>query len=304
MARGISPETNLGANLGSATQTWNKLFVNEIEANSITMPSSGNAAYMNDLINSFADPAEAHNGIYRGAEITDDWATISANVQAGDFSNYYIGDYKQITLSTNEVVIAEIAGINCYKNWGGGIVGNHIDFISRDCLATAYQFNTTATNNGTSSNYNYPWKASLLYDTLQNTILQTVPSDLQNLIKLKPAYLEQRYSSGGAVSADTGADYVQAGYLWLPSEVEVFGHASWSEIGYGTAGFLQYPIFRLNPSKIVKYVGNGSTTRANWWTLSAERTTATNFCYVDDSGNSAKAGAGNANSVPLCFRIA
>ena len=32
MARGISPETNAGANLGSATQRWQKLFVNEVDA--------------------------------------------------------------------------------------------------------------------------------------------------------------------------------------------------------------------------------------------------------------------------------
>lgn len=306
MARGISPETNLGANLGSATQVWNKLFVNEIEANSITMPSSGNATYMNDLINAFADPAEAHNSIYRGAEITDDWATIQSNIQNGDFSNYYIGDWKPITLTTSETVVMEIAGINCYKNWGSTAIGNHIDFISRDCLATAYQFNTTATNNGTSDESS-PWKASLLYDTLNNTstgIRTQLPSELQSCIATKFIYRENRYSSGGGLSADTAAAWGVAGVLWIPAETEVFSHPSWSEIGYGTAGCQQYPIFRLNPSKIVKGAGNGGE-RCYWWTLSASRSNSTAFCDVTHSGYAHQNFANDdAVRVPLCFRVA
>lgn len=313
MARGISPETDLGANLGSATQRWNKLFVDEVDANSITMPSSGKVAYMNDLINSFADPAEAHNSIYRGAEITDDWATIKANIQAGDFSNYYIGDWKQITLTTNEVVIMEIAGINCYKNWGNTAIGNHIDFISRDCLATAYQFNTTATNNGTAGNgtsgapQQSPWISSALRQKLNYDVDSVyevqLPSDLKSVIGAKLAYVEFRYSSGGTVSADTNATWQSLGYIWIPSEIEVNGHATYSEIGYGTAGFQQYPIFRLNPAKIIKGAGNGGV-RADWWKLSANRSNSSGFTYTTIHGVASSTNASNTLYVPLCFRIA
>lgn len=311
MARGISPETNLGANLGSATQVWNKLFVKDIEAesiaaNSITMPSSGNAAYMNKLINSFTSPIDAHNGIYRGAEITDSWATIQSNVQAGDFSNYYIGDYKQITLTTNETVIVEIAGINNYKSWGNTAIGNHLDFISIDCLSTAYQFNTTPTNNGVSGDA-YPWPHSALYQSLNggSGVFGTLPSDLANVIDYKLEYVEQRYSSGGDVASDTGGEWALA-KLWVPSEIEIYGHPTWSETGYGTAGFIQYPLFRHNPRRIVKRAGVGGA-RTRYWTISAHNASTTAFVIVGAEGMANFAPANTSSPeirVPLCFRIA
>lgn len=281
--RNIVPRADGEGSLGTSDKKWGTIHAKHILTND----------------------AASHNSIYRGAEITDDWATIKANIQAGNFENYYIGDYKQITLTTGETVIMEIAGINCYKNWDNTAIGNHIDFISRDCLATFYQFNTTATNNGMSSN-TLCWYASGLKKTLQDTtdgVITTLPTEVRNVLDAKLTYLEQRYSSGGAVSADTGAMWRPAGYLWVPAETEVFDHPSWSEIGYGTAGFLQYPIFRLNPSKIVKGEGNGGNSTA-WWTLSANSGDATGFCFVQASGYSKFMDANNSMCVPLCFRIA
>lgn len=304
MSRGLSPESNGSANLGSLTQRWNKLFVNEVDANKITLPG-GDAAYMNDLINSFADPAEVHNSIYRGAEIANDWATIQANIQAGDFSNYYIGDWKQITLTTNETVIMEIAGINCYKGWGDTAIPNHIDFISRDCLATLYQMNSTGTNNGKTASLSSPWQGSELFNKMKKDtgeIWTPLPSDLKDVIIRKRAFGENRYSAGGPVSADTGGHWMNFGELWIPAETEVFDHPSWSEIGFGTSGFLQYPIFRLNPSKIVKGAGNGGSS-CSWYLVSAARGNSSDFCNT----GTGIAGYNNATTflnVPLCFRVA
>jgi len=254
-----------------------------------------------------------HNNIFRGQEITDSWATIQSNIQAGNFDNYYIGDYKQITLTTNEVVIMEIAGINCYKGFGSTTVGNHIDFISRDCLATPYQFNATNTNNGQvreGLTYTSPWQGSDLFwkfNSGASSIYSTLPSDVQNVILAKRAMLENRYSGGGVVSSDTGWSDASAGELWLPSEIEVFGHASWSEPGYGTGGSgcnLQYPIFKLNASKIIKGRGNGGT-RCEWWELSACKESTTYICYVHITGAAAFDNAFDTTvCVPLCFRIA
>lgn len=248
--------------------------------------------------------AAEHNSVFRGEEIPYTWAELKTKVTNGDFSNLYIGDYKQITLSTNEVVICEIAGINNYKGWGSTAIGNHIDFISRDCLATAYQFNTTAANNGTSDRET-PWAASALFQTLNNPttgVVSTLPSDLQNVLIVKLGWLERRYSAGGPVSNDTSATW-GGDKLWIPAEVEVFDHPTWSEIGYGTAGFQQYPIFRLNPAKIIKGAGNGGS-RCFWWELSALRMNDTSFCCAASDGRAGYTGASTAIGVPLCFRVA
>jgi len=249
--------------------------------------------------------AAEHNSVFRGEELPYSWAELKTKITNGDFSNLYIGDYKQITLTTNEVVVCEIAGINNYKGWGSTAIGNHIDFISRDCLATAYKFNTTNTNNGYSGNTN-PFGASALYQTLNNStdgVKTTLSSDLLSVIIPKYAYVESRYSSGGVVSSDTNAGWTNIGYLWTPSEVEVYGHASWSEIGYGTAGFMQYPIFRLNPTKIVKCAGQGGT-RGGWWNMSVHKNSSSYVCYVGDDGHSGFNSANTTYRVPLCFRIA
>lgn len=259
--------------------------------------------------NILTSDAAAHNSLYRGQEITDSWATIQSNIQAGNFDNYYIGDYKQITLTTGETVIMEIAGINCYKGWGSTVIPNHIDFISRDCLATAYQFNTTATNNGIGTDAGWKrqvWRVSALRETLNNSstgVITTVPSELRSVLAGKRMYIEERYSSGGAVSADTGASWTSDSVLWLPAETEVFDHVSFSDAPYGTIGFLQYPIFRLNPSKIIKGVGNGGG-RNSWWTLSAMANDSAAFVLTNQQGGPWKANANHSAYVPLCFRVA
>ena len=257
------------------------------------------------LVDAQIAKAEAHNNLFRGKEITESWASLKARIAQGDFSDLYIGDKKEITLTTGEKVVMEIAGIDRDYQFCDTAVGHHIDFISRDALATTYQFNATNTNNGTSSQ-KCPWLASALYTTLNSTVYNTLPSDLKSNIITKRALLEERYSAGGAVAADTSWSWQNMGNLWIPTEIEVFGHHTWSEPGYGTGcagGNIQYPIFRLAPSHIIKGAGNGGS-RCSWWEASAHRTGAAGFCAVGSDGG-ASGGSASVTGIraPLCFRI-
>ena len=247
-------------------------------------------------------------GVPYGKELTESWASLKSRIVSGNFAGIHIGDYKTITLTGGEVVVMEVAGIDQYRKCGDQEVGHHVDFISRDCLSGYKQMNTTDTNNGTEAE-KHPWLASALYQTLNdetNGVYAKLPSDLKSAIITKRALLEERYSAGGAVSADTGWSWANAGKLWLPTEVEVFGHHTWSEPGYGTGGGgcnLQYPIFAGGAKHIIKGNGNGGG-RTDWWELSASRTDATNFCHVYSYGDATGYGA-SAQWVcaPLCFRI-
>lgn len=241
-----------------------------------------------------------------GKELSDSWAQLKAKVQAGNYTGIHVGDYKTITLTGGEVVVCEVAGINTYKNHCDTAVGNHIDFISRDCLSGGRRMNPTNNNNGT-ANEKRPWLASEMYTTLNdetNGIYAKLPSDLKSAIITKRALMEERYSAGGAVAADTGWSWGDMGKLWLPTEVEVFGHHTWSEPGYGTGGGgcnLQYPIFRYKG--VIKGNGNGGS-RCHWWEVSADRTNATYFCNVDYHGLANHHHASDTGiCVPLCFRI-
>lgn len=247
-------------------------------------------------------------GVPDGQEITESWSDLQARGATGDFSGIHIGDFKTITLTTNEVVVMEVAGIDRYYRCGDTEIGHHIDFISRDCLAGGRRMNATNTNNGTASEKN-PWRSSELFQTLNNTstgVFSTLPSDLKNCIIEKRAMLEERYSSGGAVSADTGWAWYNMGKLWLPTEVEVFGHHTWSEPGYGTGGGgcnLQYPIFMGGSKHIIKGDGNNGS-RCIWWEASAVRALAAYFCLVNYNGDANDgAASGTGARAPLCFRI-
>lgn len=249
-----------------------------------------------------------HGGIPYGKELTDSWATLKAKAQARDYSGIHIGDYKTITLSTGEVVIEEVSGIGQYENCGDTAIGGCVDFISRDCLKGAMQWNATATNNG-KADEKRPWLASDLYKALNDEstgVYAKLPSDLKSAIIPKRALLEERYSAAGAISADSGWSWADAGKLWLPTEIEVFGHPVWSEPGYGTGGGgcnKQYPIFMGNSKHLIKGDGNGGS-RVGWWLLSVGRAGASHVCGVDHCGG---AGGGSAARLgvraPLCFRI-
>jgi len=248
-------------------------------------------------------------GVPYGKELTESWASLRARIMAGDFVGIHIGDYKPIALTTGEVVIMEVAGIDQYYKCGDAQIGHHIDFISRDCLAGAKVFNDTDTNNGTATEPN-PWRASKLFQTLNDDttgVVATLPADLKPCIIEKRALLESRYSAAGALDASTGWAWNNMGKLWLPTEVEVFGNTFWSDGDAGWTGGggcnLQYPIFYGGAKHIIKGVGNGGG-RCYWWEASAHRRSATDVCFVGDYGSASyHVATGAGIFAPLCFRI-
>ena len=248
-------------------------------------------------------------GVPYGKELTESWASLQARTQAGNFKGIRIGDFKPITLTTGEVVIMEVAGIDQYHRCGDIEIGHHIDFISRDCLAGTKVFNETNTNNGTEAEPS-PWRASKLFQTLNDEatgVFATLPGDLKACIIDKRALLELRYSAAGALESSTGWAWNNMGKLWLPTEVELLGNTFWSDGDAGWTGGggcnLQYPIFYGGAKHIIKGAGNGGG-RCAWWEATAHRQSSTHVCYVTHDGAAAHYWATNGNiCAPLCFRI-
>lgn len=233
-------------------------------------------------------------------ELTESWESLRTRIAAGNFTGINIGDYKPITLTTGEVVIMEVAGIDQYYLAGSL---HHVDFISRDCLTELRRMNATATNNGTAKEPN-PWRASELFGKLNNEttgVFATLPEDLKPCIIEKMALIEERYSKGGAVAADTAWSWASMGKLWLPTQTEVWGYQRLSS-KYNTGGGCnrQYPIFV--ESHIIKGRGNGGA-KCNWFEASAQGDSKTSFCYVSAAGSNAGEESVTKCGVPLCFRI-
>lgn len=226
-------------------------------------------------------------------------AEIHAKTMAGDFIDLRVGDYKTITLTTGEVVEMQIAAINPYKNHGDTALGNHIIWLSRDCLAQTYHMRPDNTNNGTADEKN-PFRASALFSTLQNTIFPTIPEEWRNIIGDMRCFYGERYSSGGTVTADTGWAWKNRGKLILPTPQEVFGNNGWSE-NYECCGGglnIQWPIFIVG--NVIKGLGRGGP-RSLWWLCSASAGSFQSFCSVNRDGSSYDNWSTGSLGVPLGF---
>lgn len=279
------------------------------------------------------------NRIYKGVDLTvkfaseiasapysnDAWAWIQARIRATVFDGINIGDYIPFTAG-GYAIKSEVSGINTYYNYGDIAVGNHIDFISRDCWPDTIQYNLVDNNNGTTVSPS-SLLASNLYAKLNslqmqvpnsaanNTTLITVdyrttgiydklPSALQAVIIPKRMLLPSRYIAGYLLTDDNNFAWQDAGKLWIPSEVEVYGMEHFgSRNGYSGGGSQQYPVFSTNMKRI-KGAGDGGG-RSYWRLLSANGGSSTDFANVNNTGTARHLGASYANiRVPVCFRIA
>lgn len=209
------------------------------------------------------------------------WQEVYDIAYAGDAPTIFPkGTKKTLTLTTNEVITAEVADFNHDTLQDGSTAP--ISFIMKNCFNQTYQMNSSATNAG-------GWKDSALRTTLNSTILNTFPSDLKSLIKYTK---KQRYNGGGSVSTlNTVYDK-----LWIPSEKELFGTYSYTG---GSGEGTQYPIFTDNASRI-KY-RNGSA--QYYWTSSAYGSYAGYFVAVRTDGGVRDSGASSSNGVVAGFCI-
>lgn len=179
----------------------------------------------------------------------------------------------------------------------------------------------TVTGTGTE----YPWLASDAYhfanslsgqvpngtglnpdvrhvDYTQDGIYYYLPQKLKNVIIQKRMYLPKRYSATGILSNSNSGGWGNIGYIWFPTECEVYGQGVWANSAADMVGSaLQYPYFAGNMNRLKRK--NGS--RSDWWLLSACSNSSFSWCCVNfgvyaDSHYTSNTGA----DAPVCFRTA
>lgn len=142
-----------------------------------------------------------------------------------------------------------------------------------------------------------------LVDYTKDGIWSKLPEALKAVIVTKRTLLHQRYSASGVLSNNNSWDWQDMGKLWIPSEIEVYGHSVWADHPRDKGGFVQYPIFNCN-MRHVKGLGDGGD-RKNWWLVSANAGNTGNFCTTTANGNAGDNGASSTwVGLPVCFRIA
>ena len=201
-----------------------------------------------------------HSAIFTPPTLEEStWEEINEISQSGKASEYWqIGDTKDIVVS-GETLTVEIMDFNHDDLTSGGKAG--ITFGLKYLMNNTKQINATKTNAG-------GFTSSDIYSWLNNTLLNSLPSDLQTVIKTV-----NKKTSAGNQSPTINTNAMK---IFLFSEIEIYGYITYSFAGEGE----QYPIFSIASNRI-KTFSNGSSI-VGWW----ERSPGLNsgfFCAADNS---------------------
>lgn len=205
------------------------------------------------------------------------WAQIAAASEAGvAASTWSVGDTKNITVG-GETLTVEIVGFNHDDLASGGKAG--ITFGLKNLMANTRQMNSSNTNAG-------GFTGSDMYDWLQGTLLNSLPSDLRAVLKSV-----NKKTSAGSQSSTINTNAMK---IFLFSEIEIFGSVTYSKSGEGS----QYSRFATTSSRI-KYLSNGSGSAYRWWERSPFGDDSSSFCIVYGGGYAN--GYGASYSWGVCF---
>ena len=205
-----------------------------------------------------------------------------------DFSGLMIGDYLDLPSltvdgttytwnATYQNLRIVISGFNHYIHCGDDTENtkNHILWTFKNVVLQR-QMNNSDTNTG---GYN----ASAMKTYLDGVFALGLGSALGS-----SDYL---YTISRAISRKGSAEWVR-NTVFLPTEVEVFGVATYGDDQNTWNTNIQYPIYRDSSYyRCKKY--NGS--RAWWWEATPYASNSTYFCSVGNNGNSDHTGASNSN---------
>lgn len=204
------------------------------------------------------------------------WAQIAKASAAGKAESLWeVGDEIDITVS-GETLTLVIMGFNHDDLESSGKAG--ITFGLKNLMATTRAMNSSNTNSG-------GFTGSAMYSWLTTTLLTSLPSDLQAVLKNV-----KKKTSAGSQSSTINTNVMK---VFLFSAIEIFGSTTYSASGEGS----QYKYFETN-SKI-KYLSNGSGSANSWWERSPNASSSSGFCIVDSDGYTNLNGASNSGGV--CF---
>ena len=205
------------------------------------------------------------------------WAQIAKASAAGKASQLWsVGDTKDIAVGSETLTLV-IMGFNHDDLASGGKAG--ITLGLKNLMATTREMSASNTSSG-------GFTGSEMYSWLQNTLLPTLPSDLQTVLKSV-----NKKTSAGSHSSTINTNSMK---LFLFSEIEIFGSTTYSKAGEGS----QYSYFATTANRI-KYLANGTGSANYWWERSPYYSADDSFCAVTIGGSAAGYYASTSRGV--CF---
>ena len=226
---------------------------------------------------------------------TDSWATIAANVKAGNAGAYQVGDTKEIDMGDLGTHTVRVANTSPCTNGetsetACGFVVEFADILSQSSI------NSTATNVG-------GWPASEMRTYVNGTIYDAIPNELQNIIATTTVV-----SSHGSTSGET--NFTSSDKLYLLSTKEVWGKD-------GTSDIITEDTAEAETRQLDYYKNKGVTTsnysgaikqynglKSSWWLRSAHSNNTSRFFAVGVYGVRFTINANSTYGVSPAFRIA
>lgn len=238
--------------------------------------------------------AGAHNGIYRGKNITDLFydGTLSKQIAAGTFDDIFVGDYIIGKSSGRKYLVADI---NYRLHCGDTECKTpHVLMIPERNMGTA-QMNSTNITTGA-------YTGSEMY----TTHLATYKSIIQNDFEIGHILAHRNHLQNAVTNG------YESGGTWFDSTIElmsekmVYGTDIFHNITHGTnipnnyvIDKSQLSLFKLDKSKMISF--NDAGERQGWWLRDV--VSASNFAYVSSYGLANTTSASNSFGVRPAFLI-
>ena len=252
-------------------------------------------ALIEDLLKSIVpNNAGAHNGIYRGKDITDLFydGTLSQQIAAGTFDDIFIGDYIIGKVSKRKYLVADI---NYRLHCGDTECKTpHVLMIPERIMGTAKMNDTNITTGAYVGSKMYteylaPFKAVIQND-FETSHIVNHRTYLKNAVT-------NGYESAGAWTDST---------IELMNELMVYGSNIFHNITNGTnvptnhtIDKSQLSLFRLDKSKIVACNDAGE----RYWYWLRDVVSASYFAYVTSYGRADSTHASGSGGVRPAFLI-
>ncbi len=234
-----------------------------------------------------APNAAAHNGIYRGKDITDlfEDGTLSKQIAAGTFDDVFIGDY--IIRNGRKYLVADL---DYRLNMGDTeTTKHHILMIPETNMGTA-QMNTSNITTGA-------YVGSAMYTTNLEAYKTTIKNDFGAEHILKHRNLFANATTNGYESAGSWYD----SEIELMNECMVYGSNIFHNVMCGanvpynyTIDKQQLSLFRLKPS---------ATVSGRSWYWLRDVVSSADFADVTGGGNAGCGGASHSYGVRPAFLI-
>ena len=225
------------------------------------------------------------------------WDIIKQVVTDGTASSYWkIGDRKEVILNgtvgnktfSNTTTYCYILGFDHNKSVeSNNAHALHIGFGASALSGGAYiaycdssygaQVSTSCFNMNTSDTNSGGWNSCQMKTTICPAFKNALPAELKNNIRAVTKW----QNDGNSTTRQSSSNEI-----WLLSEMEIFGSASYS--GY-TANQQQYDFYKgvtgWSAAPKIKYQDTSTSEAVHWWERSARSSDSGSFCCVNVDGD-------------------